>query len=112
MKLKDYCSTFRNILFTIESKATRTAGGLFIPSADFKLTDQKDFFEKEEVIFDASKSNLVNYIVVKAGKDCIEIKEGDKIIVMGGIYPQPIELEEGKYYSITEHQVIGLERTT
>lgn len=110
MKLANYSPTYRQVLFKIESIATKTAGGIIIPSSDFLLKKQNDFTETEEVQFDASKSNLVKYVVVKTGEDCTKIKINDHIVIMDGIRPQLITLDDERYFQVNEQQIIGYSR--
>lgn len=74
MKLEYYSPTFRNVLL-IEKDREAKKGSIYIPTSAFIPDEEKVF------------------LVVKVGKDCVEVKEGDSVKLMAGIRPQEIELE-------------------
>lgn len=110
MRLKTYSPTFRNVLFT-EKIEEKTAGGIYFPTKDTKLSIGGDLLVDTKVQFDGSETKLGDYIVVKTGKDCTETLIGDSILIMDGIRPTRVELEDGTYYQVMEQQVIGFNRT-
>lgn len=75
MKLAHYSPTFRNVLLQ-EVKITKTKGGIILPSTEY-----------------ATGENNKLYLVLKAGKDCIEVKPGYLVKIMEGLYPAPFKLE-------------------
>jgi len=107
MKLEKFCPTFRAVLF-YEVREEKTKGGIFIPKADFVITTSADMFENEKE--HKADGKLGDYVVVKVGKDVSEIQVGDNIVLMPGIRPQEIELEEGVYLQVPEMQIVGYER--
>lgn len=106
MKLSDYYPNFRGILFQ-EVRDKVTKGGIIIPEATFSVKTFSDpTFE-----FDHEKEHRVDkagdFIVVKVGKDAIDTRVGDKIILLPGFRAEPIELEEGIFFQISEQQIAG-----
>lgn len=88
MKLEHYSPSFRQVLLEeITEKVTK--GGLIIPSSVTKPIDETE------------------YLVLKVGRDCIEIKPGDKVRLSRGIQPEPVD----KYFQVMEMQIKGYERT-
>jgi co-chaperonin GroES (HSP10) len=88
MKLDNYFATFRNVLLQ-EVQQDKTEGGIYIPSSDFIKQEDK------------------LYLVIKAGKDCIEVKPGDKVRLMAGIRMENITLDKQEYHQVMEPQIIG-----
>jgi co-chaperonin GroES (HSP10) len=85
MKLELYSPSFRQVLLK-EITENVTKGGLYIPSS--VPLDEKE------------------YLVMKVGRDCIEIKPGDKIRLSRGIQPEPVD----EYFQVMEMQIKGYER--
>lgn len=108
MTLEHYNPAITEVLFE-EIRETRTAGGLYIPSADFVLKDQSNFFETEKVIYDGAKSKLGKYQVVKAGTATI-YQPGDCIVIRRHTEPETIELDEKTYFQVNMGYIIGYER--
>lgn len=89
MKLNNFFPTFRQVLFSSED-ITKSEGGIYIP----------DIAQKE-------KTNTV----IKTGSDCLTIKPGDRIVMMDGVIPYRVILDSTVYFLVTEHQIIGYDRT-
>lgn len=104
MRFKYYSPTSRNVLL-LEQKEAKTSSGLFIPSTSTEPARKW-------------------YYVVKAGKDCTEVKEGDMVRVMNGIYMESVKLThvemfpaetdrqmtpgaEWDFVQVMEQQIIG-----
>lgn len=88
MKLNNYFATFRNVLLQ-EVEQEKTEGGIYIPSSDF--------IKQEDKI----------YLVVKTGKDCIEVKVGDQVKLMAGIRMETLTFDKQNYHQVMEQQIIG-----
>lgn len=108
MELKDYNPTFRNVLFE-KRRPEQTTSGILIPKQDFKVVTYSDKFEnlKEHTATDY----MNELVVIKVGKDCLEVKEGDTIVLSEGIRPQQVDFDDvGTLYSCMEMQVTGYSR--
>lgn len=106
MKLENYSPTFRQVLFKQVFKEKVNKSGLIISAPGFSTKTFADVFENEKEHV-GGKPELE---VVKVGKDCTTILPNDIIVIMQGIQPQPIDLEDGNFFSINEGQIIGHER--
>ncbi len=104
MKLSNYFPTFRGVLFH-EVREEKTKGGIFIPKADFVINTHSDMFEHDKE--HKADGKIGDYIVVKTGKDCTEVKVGEAIFLMDGIRPQQVSLEDGDYFQVPEQQITG-----
>lgn len=110
MKLNNYNPAANEVLFE-EVREEKTAGGLYIPSADFILKEQSNFWETEKVVYDGSKSKLGKYRVVKAGIIAGETyKPGDQIVLRSSIQPEEVELDDKTYFQIYSVYIIGYHR--
>jgi len=112
MKLANYQPSFRNVLF-LDVRELQTETGILIPGRDFKLINEIAFNDSasERVKWDGKANlELAVYCVIKTGSDCTTIKEGDRIVLMQGIRPQSVEIDNKEYLSVTEGQIIGYER--
>jgi hypothetical protein len=108
MELKDYNPTFRNVLFE-KRRPEKTNSGILIPEADFSVITYSSMFENDKE--HKPTDYLTELVVIKAGKDCQEIKEGDVIILSEGIRPQIIDFSDvGALYTCMEMQITGYAR--
>ena len=104
MKLNDYIPKFRGVLFK-EQREEKTKGGIFIPEATFKVTTHADIFDNEKE--HTASGKIGDYVVIKIGPDVSQTNIGEKILIMDGIRPQVIVLEDGAYFQISEQQIVG-----
>ena len=114
MKLANYSPTYRQVLFTeihLEED-TKTSSGLFLPTKDTFLRDFDPTFNNERIIFDGSKTVVGVLKVIKVGPDCTTVQPGDFIVLMQGIKPQIIELDNDTFFTVSEQQIVGFERRT
>lgn len=109
MKLEAYNPKGQEVLF-VEIREEKSAGGIYLPSADFNLTSYSDVFENEKLEYEGSKSKLGKYKIVKTGKLVAEIKVGDVILLRTGVQPEVIELDDKRYFQVMEAYIIGYER--
>ena len=107
MKIGLYSPTYRNVLFK-EIREEKTAGGIYIPPADFTVTTHADMFEKKKE--HKADGKVGDYVVIKVGPDTTTIKPGDIIVVMSGIFPQRIQFDEEECMQVPEQQIIGYVR--
>lgn len=82
--------TFRGVLIEEVEMDTKTKGGIYIPSL---VSNNTSLDEK-------------TWRVVKAGKDCQEVKAGDLVYIIVGIRPEAV----GDYFQVMEMQIKGYER--
>lgn len=108
MKLSEFIPNFREVLFR-EVRPERTAGGIIIPEADFKIKTFSDpVFE-----FDHEKEhkleNAGDLVVIAVGPDCITTKPGDKIMIKSAFKSMinSLEFEDGVVSIISEQQIAG-----
>lgn len=87
MKLEYYSPTFRNVLL-LEVENQKTKGGIYIPSSSFIQPEDK------------------LYQVHKVGKDCVEVKIGDHVKLMGGIRLESIPMEATMLAAETDEQLL------
>lgn len=107
MNLEVYNPTFRNVLL-LEITTQKTKGGIYIPSSSVTKPEEK------------------LYEVHKIGKDCIEVKPGDRVKIMSGIRLEEIPMaatlvaaekdeelkkdHEWPFVQVMEQQIIGFFR--
>jgi len=89
MTLTNYFPTFRNVLLQAVEQE-RTSGGIYIPLN--VLSGEKE------------------YLVIKAGKDCLEVKPGDLVRIMTGMRTEDLTLGGQPYFQLPEQQIIGYTR--
>lgn len=94
MKFENYCAYFRQVTLK-EIKTEVTLGGIILP--------------------DTYKNENPEYEVVKIGKDCIQAKVGDTVLLTRGTFLDKLRLvmpdntiEE--FVQVMEQQIIGGER--
>jgi co-chaperonin GroES (HSP10) len=110
MKVGKYLPMGPEVLFE-EVRQEKTAGGIYIPSADFVLEDNKEFWGTKTIVYDGSKSKLGSYKVVSVGHAVHpSIVVGDAIIIRTGVTPETIEFEEGTFFSVNQAYIIGIEK--
>jgi co-chaperonin GroES (HSP10) len=109
MKFENYVPSWRNVIFH-EVRPEKTTAGIYIPKADFAVStfDTMDF--NHEVKHKADKK-IGDYVVLKVGKDCTDIKPGDRIVLEPGFMGQTIIFDEGAYLQVKEQQIAGYERS-
>lgn len=108
MEYKDYSPTFRNVLIE-KVRPEQLNSGLFVPRTDFIIKTFSDQFENEKE--HVATDYMTKLVVLKVGKDCIETKVGDIIILSTGVKPQELEFDNNIIlYSVYEPQIIGYER--
>lgn len=104
MKLENYKPTSRQVLFR-EVQETVTKGGILIPEKGFSLKTNSQMFDNEK---EHTFNRDGKFIVLAVGKDCSEIQVGEEILLMPGIRPTPIELEDAEnLFQVMEQQIIG-----
>jgi hypothetical protein len=110
MQLANYNVTSRNILF--KDVREEKVGGLFIPAAGLVFSEKIGFdtSQVETKVWDSNTSDFTIRKVIKVGKDVVEIKPGDSLVLLPGIKPTPITLDREDYWIVPEIQVIGYER--
>lgn len=112
MTLEHYTPVGTEVLFE-EVREEKTASGLYIPDANFRLKEQHNFWETEKIIYDGSESKLGGYKIVKVGTGVpasSDLYPGDTIILRKGVNPESIELDGKPYFQVMAAYIIGRER--
>lgn len=108
MKLSAFLPNFREVLFK-EVREKKTAGGIIIPEADFKVKT----FSDPVFDFDHEKEHSVeragDYVVIATGPDCITTRPGDKIMIKSAFKSMinSLEFEDETVLIISEQQIAG-----
>jgi co-chaperonin GroES (HSP10) len=104
MELEQFQPAFRNVLFR-EVRDEKTKSGIYIPSADFKVTTYADMFENDKE--HKADGKIGDYVVIKVGKDCTEVKVGDIIFLEDGARVGSVTLDGVSYPKVMEQQISG-----
>lgn len=104
MQLEQFNPTFRNVLFR-EAREEVTKGGIFIPTIDFTVKTHADLFDNEKE--HKADKQIGDYVVIKAGKDCVEIQVDDVIFLTEGARTKRINLDGFDYFLVMEQQIDG-----
>jgi co-chaperonin GroES (HSP10) len=90
MKLNSYKPLWRQVVLSPlkEDKLVKTTSGIYVPKE-----------QNEQPVFE----------VLAIGKECIEIKVGDKVLLTHEIMKTPITCEDKQdVYQVMEQQIIGV----
>lgn len=104
MKFENYCPSWRNVIFH-EVRQEKTAAGIYIPKADFTLSTYDHQFNNERE--HKADKKIGDYVVLKVGKDCTDIKIGDKIMLEPGMMAQSMIFDDVIVFQIKEMQIAG-----
>lgn len=114
MKLKTYTPTSKGVLYEVVVEEEKTEGGIYLPTDErtksLVIKGPDTIFASGETLFDGSKMDIGDLVVVKVGKDVVEIHEGDVIVLQDGVTGKRIELDDKDYFQVLEHYVIGYDR--